>query len=457
MVMLTFACHKDKQNYIWKDINDLTVGAGATSYTRSINDSLIITPELIESKPQGDEIHYLWLFDDTLVSNKKDLRMKINKTIGSHSIRYTATNKKTGVQAVQRYTLTVRGAYYSGFYVAHNKAGKAEFSFIRADSTLFLNPFETINQKTYSGKAVSVNYISTSYTAPLVSFYTDNNVIRFNHDTFTETSDITTVNPTFADFPITGGDNLTIASFATMYILNGKVYNESGMQIPGSAAVGDYKLFNAIFTPRQNNPIYLYDNLGKRFLNYAALSGGSLVPAAATPTGSFDMANVIGRTMLAADGTGLAYNSEFYYLMTDNGGMNRYLMQNYSPGTLGQGVPIAGINQQMLNSPDIQLATVFSVRGPGLKQLYYAAGNKIYLYDIIANNARLVYTFPSGYVIKAMKRGLGNSPDNLVVAAYTGTAGEVYFFKLAPTGDFADNAPAKFTGFGEIAGIASRG
>jgi hypothetical protein len=97
--------------------------------------------------------------------------------------------------------------------------------------------------------------------------------------------------------------------------------------------------------------------------------------------------------------------------------------------------------------------------------LYYAVANKIYLYDVLAKSARLVYTFPVGTQVKDLKMfkgqewGKSNPLYNtrLVVATYNGTEGELYYLDLLPIGDIANGTYSKkFGGFGNILQINYR-
>jgi hypothetical protein len=107
----------------------------------------------------------------------------------------------------------------------------------------------------------------------------------------------------------------------------------------------------------------------------------------------------------------------------------------------------------MTNSPEIGSATNFATSSI-LKQLYYTVGNKVYLYDMLANAARLIYTFPAGYVIKDIEM-LRSTSKQLVIGVDNGAAGEVYYFSINGQGEFSNGTYAKkFTGFGEIIQIA---
>ena len=162
------------------------------------------------------------------------------------------------------------------------------------------------------------------------------------------------------------------------------------------------------------------------------------------------MANV-GKKMIAYDRgvTTLSQEGiEWYYIMEGNDG--RYLLSLTGDGNSTH----PGINQKMDSSPEIGSATNFATSSI-LKQLYYTAGNNVYLYDMLAKSARLIYTFPTGYAIKdiEMKR---STSKQLVIGVNNGSAGEVYYFDINAQGEFNKGTyTKKFTGFGEIMQIAA--
>lgn len=459
ILILAFACSKE-QSFKYKDINTVSLEEGETSFTKSINDSLIITPKLIETLPAGDDYSYTWLLDDTLISNNKDLHILVNKTIGLHSLRFTATNNNSGVQAVARYALTIRGTYYGGWWINHTQAGQARVSLIRADDVVFLKPLEDVNDKTYDGKALSINYFS-----PYITVINTEGVWKFNHDNLQELQDITTIFPTFTGFPLTTPGFYSLVGayqFDQVLILEGNIYASAGpffsnpINAVTGLAAGDYNVYPAFFELKNTSPYFFYDNKNKRFVTGALqLYSNRTITAAPVTTGAFNMADM-GRTLIGYDGTGNFAKSEYYFIMTD--GTTRSIISVYNPGTSTStpnafGLATPGIDQPMLNCPDINTATKFAASSL-LKQLYYASGNKIYLYDIVANNARLAYTFPAGYVVKELKRASGTQ---IVAATSNGGDGEVYYFNLSGTGDFVNNTFAnKFTGFGEIEAMVLR-
>jgi len=88
--------------------------------------------------------------------------------------------------------------------------------------------------------------------------------------------------------------------------------------------------------------------------------------------------------------------------------------------------------------------------------MYYAVANQIYLYDMVSNSSKLLYTLPSGTIVKELQI-LPTDGKTLVVAANKGTAGEMYFFKIDNQGNFVNqNYDRKLDGFGEISSITYR-
>lgn len=460
IIMLVFACKKEEGKQGYQSINDLTIETPADSnLTRSLNDSLIIAPVLKESMPSGDEYDYSWTINDSLVSIKKDLRMLVNLPVKTgYNVRFKATNKKTGVQALYQYTLAVKGTYYAGWYVTHNKEGKARFSLIREDDVIFANPLEEVNNKTYAGNALGLyhaaayEYGGSTYSGYIFAF-TSQGVWRFDRDNLKQIHDISEIIPSFDSFPLSSKPyQANVPSFYIdqVLILNGGVYAGPGPAFPdyelGSfdeISAGDYQMYPGAFFLAASAPAYYYDNKNKRFMILPQQS--NILSIAAATTGSFNFA-AVGRTMLAYD-RGNTSSREYYFIMADDSN-TKYLMSAVASGT----GTVPGINQR-IDGPDINLASSF-ITSSVQKQMYYVANNKIYLYNILTNTAQLIYSFPAGYVVKDMKK---SGTTRVVIATNSGAAGEVYYFDLSATGEFTGNTyTRKYAGFGDIVQVTER-
>ncbi|MCK7555620.1 PKD-like family lipoprotein [Chitinophaga sedimenti] len=455
LVML-FACQKE-QDFKHTDINKISVVTKDSSFTLTQFDTLRIVTEIRQTKP-GATLNYKWtVYPRTYLAGKavelsteKDLKTVVNLSPGTYYVQLDVTDGSTGVVSQIQYGLTVNGAFYEGWIVANNKDGNARLSFIRADDTLMLNAIGTANKKDYPGRVLGVG-AGLARDISLIYFFTDQGAYRFTANDMFENGTTTSMFPKGKSFNSKVGYGLT-KLLADQYIVDsdglyagfGPLFYAMDVTSPYSPRLsGDYTLFpypisSAYYTT------YFYDNKYKRFMQIAYLERELLVAGTATGA-TFDMSNT-GKTMIAADlGPFNSSSAEFYLVMTD--GVNRFL---YS---LAAGVP--AMNQQIGSSPDIAAATAFATSSM-LKHMYYAAANKIYLYDMLANSSRLIYTLPAGYEVKDLEM-LRSSSKRLVVGTNNGAAGEVYYFDLDNTGNFVNNTYVKkFTGFGEIVQLVYR-
>lgn len=453
VVMLTFACSKDNQSFKYQEINDIKIKDATTSFTVAQLDSLVITPTLVETMPEGDSFTYSWTLDSTVIAQSKNLRIKVTLSPGTYPMTYRVTSKRNGIYTLQRYIITVNGLYPDGWYVVNSEDGKGKVSLIRTDDVIFDNPMEVANNKTYPGKPLSLyNFGKGGF----FYYFTDQNAYRFNSNDWLELGDKSSVLPNLATslpFKTTPVFSMNTSKFSQFIVADGSLYvgisgTTSQNVTPFTERIpGNYDLFPGVF-PANFNLSYFYDNTTMSFMQMGNFSR-ILERSRETSTMSFDMANV-GKKMIAYDrGVTILGDEgiEWYCIMEDNAG--RYLLS--LTGDADNTYP--GINQKMLNSPEIGNANNFATSSI-LKQLYYTVGNKVYLYDILANSSRLIYTFPSGYVIKDIEMQRSTSKQ-LVIGVNTGAAGEVYYFDINGLGQFSNNTFAKkFTGFGEIIQLA---
>lgn len=472
LVWIITGCKRDRQDWQYTALNKVSIATDDSSFIVTQMDTLRIVTRLTESKPDGATYSYQWTLTPqlpadgtkpTLLSDKKDLEAIISVAPGNYLLRYYVTDTRTDIKSIMQYDLLVNGGFYEGYLVTSNKEGRGLLSFIRMDSTVFLDPAAEVNNKSYPGKAIGA-YAGIADQLNQILFFTDKGLYRFNADDFTETGS----NGDIVSASMTWGDNVFYgisANLTDQYIVNnGGLYaalaplfvsvDEMG---PFSDKIsGDYDLFPYVITSTNQFACYFYDNKYKRFVKASYLSR-DLTVASGNNANSFSMANV-GKTMIGCDYTAAG---EYYCVMKDENGYYLYSVTTNKS-------PYAGIAQPFLNSPDIGKATSFAASSI-LKQLYYAAGNKIYLYDVLAKTAHQVYQFPDGYQIKDLKMYkriylyFNTSPKDpmhdkrLVVAANKGNDGEVFFFDLNSLGDISGNTYShKFTGFGSISQISYR-
>ncbi|MFD2553105.1 PKD-like family lipoprotein [Sphingobacterium tabacisoli] len=463
------SCAKDKGNYDYKDVNKVSVEAGATSFVAQQLEELVITPVLSESiASAGDSYTYEWTAypvvaevsqsgvkqeepKPILLSKEKDLKEVIKLSPNSYFLQYVVTNTKTGLKAINRYPLTVNGAFYEGWLVMSNVNDKAQLSFIRKDNQTFLNPIKDINGLDLEGKGLKT-YSGIISKMDHLYVFTDQTSYQFNANDFNllKTEDDLFLNKLRFTDPYYTVNDIN----SDQYIINGgKVHADISADFgaPGkySGAFGgeDADLFPYFFAAGKQIYNSFYDNKHKRFL-FADYN--SRVLRAFTPIvgASYDVTNV-GKTMIAAD---LGMDGAYYTVMKDASG---YYYYGYNPSLKTP----ADTNWAIQNSPALEKATAFAASS-SLKHLYYTTDQAIYLYDIMANSSRKLYEFPANKKIKDIKMYKAKSWSayrdplynrRLVVGTYDGKEGEVFFFDLTPTGDIEGGKYVQsFGDFGDI-------
>lgn len=453
------SCKKYDQGYTFKQIDDIKITTDMPNnrYTVVINDTLKIEPIITATTPSNDEFSYEWRVLEQItpkfwvIAETRNVNAKIEIPAGTYYLGLKMTNKRTGQLFIFQGMLQVISPFNAGYYVTSNLGSQGKLSFLRAsDDKVFHGVPEEINgNKTYPGKALHAD----NYGA-LVCYFTDQGIYRFTANDFLENGrngDVIDEGKNFSKAPIAYADggsswDVFMVGDGNLHVGIGSntasFYGNNLLLAPFSARyVGDYSLYSGVFAITSNT--LFYDNKYKRFMQCANLSR-NLNPVSPTLAGVFNMADVK-MTMIHSD-AGMATN-EYYYLM-ENAAGDRYLL-----GTLNTA---PNLFQQMGNSPDIKNATVIAA-SKLVKHVYYSSANKLYVYDMLANSSRLVYTYPDGYLIKDMKMDRTTSKRLIVGVSKSESQGEVNYFDLDNIGSVVDNAPVKtFTGFGDIVTVNLR-
>lgn len=475
MAMLLFSCKKSENTAELNSLNKITVETADSIFTVQQLDTLRISPNLMESIPGSGPYNYNWKAylmvtpanvgagvtqtgDGSFqLSNDKNLKSSIALPPGTYYLQYTITDTKTGVKTFRRFQLAVNGTFYEGWIVVSNKAGKGLISFIRKDDVIYRDPVAAVNGFTLEGKALAA-YSGVISKLAEINVFTDQAAYRFRANDFVlsgSTEHLFNESMTFAD-PYYSVNYIN----TDQYIFNsGSVYATIA---PNFGAVGkysdrfagpDYELFPFIM-PGSKYAVTVYDNKNKRFLQ-TGYNSRELKLFGSTAGAPFDMTN-IGKTMVAVDRN---LGQQYYCIMKDDTGYFFYAINTSLAAP-------AVLMQPMLNSPGVANAVTFAASST-LPLMYYGVDNKIYVYDVLANAARLVYQFPAGVNVRDIEmyksKGWGTFTNNLLInnrlvaATYNGAEGEVYYFDLATTGDFVNsNYVTKFGGFGDIVQINYR-
>lgn len=478
IALIQLSCTKDKGNYTYTDINTIKISVTGTTFNIEQLDRLTITPSLEESKPnEQNQYSYEWLIYPArspvisgtqeqkeiaiLLSTNKDLDVVISQPPNSYFLQYNVINNQTGIKSSQRFNVNVTALFYEGWLVMTNMDNLAKLSFIRSDDAISLDPLKNANNTSLKGKGIA----SYSAVGPQISnifIFTNEEILRLAANDLTIEANQDNI---FTESPqgYTPFFSLSSSSGEQFIISNGKLHattvNSPWFGAPSKYSVRYGGESNNVFPflfHGDKTYISVYDMDKKRFL-HAAMFNRSLQTFTTNPNDNYDLANV-GNTMIAAD---LGTKKVFDIIMKNDN--NQFYYYAYNPSENKPAVSYHVIK----DSPSIDEAISFA-SSSAIKHIYYATQDKIYLYDILANSARLVYQFPSDTKMKMISmykhKGWGstNAVDpafnkRLVVATNTETEGKVYYFNISPTGDFENQTFNKvFTGFAEIEHINYR-
>lgn len=480
--LLLAGCYKDKNNYTPRPINEAIIKTGSEVYAVEQLTELAITPEISSTMNTSDNYSYEWKIfipkekeDYTnripygeVIATSKDLKETIHAPAGNYILLYTVTNNTTGVRNFKELKLTVNSAFYEGLVIAYDKDEHAELGFIRKDGQVLRELIELINGKKVTGRVQKVEPVIVK-SLRLLGLTTTDNHYQIDADEFKilrdKTNLFTTAISTFGGSYF-GGNKLGYydAPSDILYINQGKLYADMGPDWGGmmlgqySQAFfytnGNYQLFPFAFNGNGESALIFYDNFNKKFLR-AGYGERELNDVVEQQSDNFNPAT-INKTAVAAM---LGAGDNVYYIMEDATGHYVYVLTQYSDGIASR---IVTINSA--TSPEFVRAKVFDAR-TDQRQIYYAVDNKLYLYDLDLNNARVVLTLASGEEISDIHvyraNMLQNSTDGdfdkrIYIATNNGNIGKIYQYQIQGNGTIADKPEKEFNGFGKIVSITYR-
>ncbi|HEX6179722.1 MAG TPA: PKD-like family lipoprotein [Chitinophagaceae bacterium] len=455
------SCYKDKGNYSYNDINEITISSAASSYNVMVPDSLKIDITLHQTQPHPDGLTFQWvLYPSTAapltrrtIGTTQNLRAAITEDPGPYVLDFFVKDKKTGVEFQKKFAVNVLTALSEGWIVVEEKNNACDLHLISPTDAIFKDVYSLGNggQKLPAG-TFRIPDIKTNRNIQSIYILSPSDMVYVNFANFLKVS-------SFNDFffeapPLRKPQEYFLNGDQEAMLNNGKPYGRN-LNGPGSIKlnlppVGNYYMAPFEIYSIPTNYIW-YDTIGQRFYRQDA-GNFNLLTFPSDPSDPFDMNN-IGKRLLYVEVNTVGATFQYFAFFKNNNddSLFAYNFKNTAPRP-----PVAVYSG--LNAPGMQTAKYF-VMSRSLPYLYYASGNNIYKLDILAKTAAPIYTFPAGTEIRAMKmyRNMKTSADpnnNKRIAVATlegGTQGKVYYFQISATGAFENNTYSKlFDGFGKI-------
>jgi hypothetical protein len=449
--MLT-GCYKDKGNYQYHDLNNITTNLSDTTISIFQLDTLRIHPEVKQSIPDKEGLEYEWvMYADILtpltrrtLSNTRNLDALIVEGPGPYVLNLYIRDKSTGVTTIVEQHIKVVSALNEGWLVLEDGSPQADISIITPVDAVFHHIYSKINPEIPLPQGTHHLYVFERRNSQIIYILSPAGGTQVDYSTFMtigKFKDWFYVAPEAKPqlyMPFDGGEVL---------LNDGRPFCMS-LYVPppyklSLAPAGHY--YMAPFDLKSMYGPVLYDTISQRFIAQDAFTFDLINFSNGEVTDAFNMNNIGKHMQYAENGPG--YDQSYaFFKNNNNDSMFVYTFTNSGPySTPGTAAPIG-------TAPGIKDAGIFRM-SKLLPHLYYASNNKIYLYDIPAAAARVTYSFPAGTVIRSMKTTDDN--NQLIVATYENTAGKVYYFNISATGDFERNNYSKvFGGFGLINDLA---
>lgn len=449
LLCLGSACTKDKGNYDYTPLNALSVSGIAEQYTVEVDSVLTIPVTIVGEKGfEEDDYEYLWYAwrenndaePDTL-SFEKDLKVKVNMTVGDYILRYIVKEKESGVFYSSETNLSVINLYSKGVMALSDVAGEAEVTFINVVNTVTRDAYGKVNGESVGKNPQGIFYIGGGeYVHGLIAIATE------NHTSLVEPSDFSYLMDFSELFYFAPASNvmqcLCKASWASdeYAIVGGKVYNrtlafvDDPFQKYDPQIKGDYEA--APFSMYEGYDAFFYDQKGKRFIfdNY-----GVMIPVEAS-SGDFNSADMQAIMIYCIT----TFDNDIRAVMEADDG-SRFMIAaqksiTYSADYSETYIRVIPIRKLDLTQTGTANATCFAVSSKDIDFLYYAYDNKIVCVSMITGN--VLSEFTTKEPVDYMEFDRSDSPERLYVGVSDGSgaadSGSIYYLKMNSDGSLEE-------------------
>jgi hypothetical protein len=397
----------------------------------------------------------------TIITISKDRRIHERITLPSgdryYDFDFVAIDTVTKVKYFKHMHLQVTTELQTGWMLLERKSSVSDISFITLDDKVIHRAYSDGNPENplpvTARDIVSINSVGILGNLNLVYF--DGGGYTLDNASLQVTGDYEDL--FYAKPPVVQPYNMikpSLFQFGPYTFNNGKIYALNGIYAS--------KLFGTAFTQPDSKGYSVapfaaggfadggifFDQANYRFLYDGGQTSTTLKTFPAGAPMAYDLNNVHKKMLIMSAGLGWdLWPDNWYAIFKNENNDSCFLYTVNANGDLNSN-PVAAAAQPMLNSPDIHRSPNYLFPST-VKQMYYSADNKLYLYDMAANQSRVIYQFASGENITALRL----KDNTITLATYNGNAGggSVYYLPLAGTGDVSGNTYSKkFTGFEKI-------
>lgn len=457
-VVMFQGCIKDKGNYSYNDINQLSIKTALPdTFTVMIQDTLKIDLEMLQSIPSKEGLSYDWVLYPgsaagyrVQVSDSSKVRFFIKEEPKVYDLDLFVTDKSNNVSFYKKFYVNVTSVYSQGWLVMEENNGRNDIAIIQPSNTIVHELYSKSNNNTFLPSGRGRIAVFSRRTEQIIYFLTGNDGVQVSPGTFVRNSrlkDWFYLDPGPIK-PIDVFSQSTEEHFLTEDKAYGNNLNAPSPNKFGLASVGNYYL--APYQISSAGQFIFYDTIAQRYWFRAVGNGDfSLININTVAAAPWDLNKVGKRLLFAGLSTGSTFTSVFESKQRDSLFVLRGLVNGINSvaqfvDTLPAGLPLQAASQYLAARL--------------VPQIFFTVDNKLYVWDLLAKSHRLIYTFPAGAEIRRMKWYVNSKsssdPDNnrlLMVASQEGAEGKVYLLSTELTGDITGGTYRNvYGGFGQI-------
>lgn len=459
-------CYKDKGNYAYHTINDVMAVTSTDTFRVMRLDTLKINPEIKGLDP--GRVRYEWRVDPVadpaeplsigkivVLSRDRDIHEQITLQAGSmyYNLDLVMIDTVTNVSYFKHMHLQVTTAFQTGWMmIEQDGGGHEDIGFITPEDKVYHHVYSAANPDkplpASSFKLISLNNVGLLGSIALVFF--DNEGYTLDNTTLEVRGKYSGM--FFSPPAVIQPRNMykpSIFSYGPYTFSAGKVYALNGTFAS--------TLFGAAFTQPDGLGYdvapyvagglsyggIFFDQANHRFIYDGG--GTSTTMKVFPPAGgmAFDLNNVHKKMLTMKAGMGWDLWPDNWYAVFKNEGDDSCFLYTINANGNLTATPVAAAKQPILNSPDVQRSVDYLFSST-VKQMYYAVDDKLYVYDMAANQSRMIYQFPAGEAVTAIQM----QNNTITAATYNGSAGggTVYDLPISSTGDISGNTYSRKNG-----------
>lgn len=470
MVIITTGCYKDKGNYDYLPINDISITIEKDTFYVGQFDTLQIMPAI--KGVDTNRLRFEWRIypitdpnntadpgEIKVISKERSFHQAITQRpiTGFHNLDFVAIDTVTNVSYYKHLYLKVSTVFQTGWLLLEQHSTYADISFISNNYAAYKDVYTAGNPTAplplSSRQLISINTQSMLGTLNMVYF--DGGGYTLDNTSLQILADYTKLFYTSPE--IVQPYNMikpSFFSYGPYALCGGKIYGLNGMFAS--------KLFGTAFTQPDSQGYtaapfvaggssfgaIFFDQAHHRFLYDGGATSTTLKVFPQSTDMAYDLNNVPKQLLTMKPGLGPEIMPNNWYAFFKNESDDSCFLYTLNANGNLNSNPVAAAQQPVLNSPDVARSPDYLFSST-VKQMYYAADNKLYVYDMAANQSRIVYQFADGENITALKM----MNDVITLATWNGQpgGGTVYYLPIAATGDISGNTyTEKVTGFEKI-------